>query len=192
MSDTETRPRKRRGIGVAAVVALLTSTLVLAVGGVTFAVWSHEQARSSEAAHAAALTKKKKHDKAVEAADAAADAAAAEARRVADQKASNDASAAAAGLAPSPTDDNVYYKTDSTGTCSTFLPCAWLDIVTTADCSAGVYVSANLVTSSGVVLATGNKITGALTPNQPAVIELVFTGSSDGAAEYNLTDAHCM
>ncbi|WP_022881842.1 hypothetical protein [Gryllotalpicola ginsengisoli] len=173
------------------------SLLLAAVGG-GFAVFERGQVAIAASAHASAIKKKKSHDEKVakreaaeaaerEAAQAVEDAAAELAR----QKAQADESAEEAGFTPSPTADGLVFYKPVEASCS-LMSCAWLDIAVAQDCPNGVYVAANLETSSGVVVSYGNKITGALDPSHGAAIEIDFPNAPGGDLTYEITDAHCM
>ncbi len=198
MVSDEQRPRPRHnGLKVTTVMLLVIPSLLLAVGGVSFALWGHQQAVASDASHSLAVAKMKRQDaataKAAAAAAAAEAAQAAAAQHVLDVKAANDSKAAALGFRPSPTDGNVYYKSAPTGiNCNSGVPCADIDIFAVTNCSSGIYISANLLTSGNIVLANGNDITGGLAPNQGAMAEVDFPGASSEGDHFDVTDAHCL
>ncbi|MFE4949611.1 hypothetical protein ACFQ9V_05830 [Leifsonia sp. NPDC056665] len=197
---TRTRKPKRdwhlTRIGVA---SLLAAAVILVAVTATFYVDSQNRVSLAKSAYVAAIKTKAEHDKAVaeeeakaQAEQAAQEAAQAEADRIEAQKKAADEAAASQGYSPSPTADGLVFYKGVSGTCGTFMPCTHLSIYSASTCPAGVYVSANLKSASGVVVGHGNGITGGLDPSTSEIIEIDFPAVNGEPATSQVTDAHCL
>lgn len=188
MGEQFSRPsrRNRRRMGMGPAITLVLVSGVLAVGGLSFAGYAYFGWQTAASAHSQALQERDAFDaKAAQQEESA--------KKAADEQAAtrqaNAEAALEAGFFPSPDDPDVFW-TDNGGGCDMFMSCVQLVVSVAKDCPHGVYIAAN-VEDQGVVMASGNDITGALQSGQSAVAPIRFPGWSSGG-EYEVTSAHCM
>lgn len=103
--------------------------------------------------------------------------------------------AMAAHMMPAPGNNvslDVSCRLEDAGECSLFMTCSWVSVLTARDCPNGVHLAAN-VASDGVVVASGNKITGSLRAGEPATLRVDCPGGPvDGSGGAEVTAVHCL
>lgn len=182
-------PQVRKGVKVFTwVIVSLSALSVLVAVGTTWLAGNLASERDQLQVEQSAFTARLEEEaRAEELAEAVRAEQAAEAAALAER----DAVAAESGFTRSPNDDSIYYRGEG-GTCSTFLNCSWLTVLTIDDCLAGVYVASSLYASENVVIGSGNSITGGLRAGEAALVEIIYPGASGASGFSEVTQANCL